>query len=92
MIARFENADVKPILLPLIASLAIGAIDNAGLLFFGVKLDSFGMNWIFVALLLWAGLFGFGVYRCGVRGLWLLLGLPLVLLPYAALVVGAGMI
>ena len=34
------------------------------------------------ALILWVAVFGLGLYRWGVRSLWSLLGLPLVLFPF----------
>jgi hypothetical protein len=80
----------------LIASVAIGVTDIGGIYLlqhFGLLLSSSGLAaWASVGLILWVAAVWFGVYRWGARGLWGLIGLPLVLLPLAAIVVAAGMI
>ena len=77
----------------IITSILIGVVDYVGLQLLPITLnDSIGLAWMFTALILWVAVFGFGLYRWGVRSLWSLLGLPLVLFPFALIVIGAGMI
>jgi hypothetical protein len=48
--------------------------------------------WAFAGLILWVAAVGFGLYRWGARALWSLTGLPLVVFPWAVIVIGAGVI
>ena len=78
----------------LIASIAICVLDVGAI----HPLQHFGLlqspsslaAWASAALILWIVAVGLGVYRVGARGLWALIGLPLVLLPFAAIVIAAG--
>lgn len=74
-------------------SIAIGAIDNSAFLFFQMgTLSDGGQHWMLAALFCWIALFCVAIYALGVRSLWLLLSLPLVLLPFAFAVLAAGRI
>jgi hypothetical protein len=84
------GGNAKSFYLLLAASLAIGAIDNSAFFVYQLgTLTDTGFHWMTGALLSWMVLFFFAVGLVGVRSLWLLLGLPLVLLPFALAVVGA---
>lgn len=75
----------------LVASIVIGAVDYGGLVLWAAKFSySTVLIWCLTALILWIAVFGFGLYRWGLRFLWSLLGLPLVLLPLPVLIVGSG--
>jgi len=75
------------------ASIAIGIADNAAFFLFRmVLLSNAGEYWMVGALLLWVAVFLVGIVLLGTRSLWLLLGLPLVLLPFGLAVLGAGQI
>lgn len=77
----------------LAASIAIGAIDNSVFFVYQVGLlTDTGIHLMMGALLSWMVLFFFAVGLLRVRSLWLLLGLPFVLLPFALAVIGAGRI
>jgi hypothetical protein len=96
---RFETSEQKPrrnakSLFPLqAASIAIGIADNSAFFLFQIgPLSNAGGYWMLGALLLWVALFLIGIVLLGTRSLWLLLGLPLVLLPIALAVYGAGQI
>jgi hypothetical protein len=85
-----RNADS---VFPLVAtSIAIGIADDSVFFFFPILLSRTGFAWMLAALLLWTALLGFGFHRLRVRALWLLLGLPLVFLPFVAAVIAAGQI
>ena len=74
----------------LVASLMIGVVDYCGLLFGSrVFSDAMYVAWVVTALVLWIALFGFGIYRWRLRFLWSLLGLPLILLSFLALIAGS---
>ncbi len=74
----------------MIASLMIGVVDYGGLLFWSRGFsDSMDLAWVVTALILWIALFGFGIYRWRLRFLWSLLGLPLILLSFLALIAGS---
>ena len=79
-----------------IASLAIGITDAGGiypLQHLGLLLQPSSLEaWACAGLILWVAAVGTGLYRCGIRALWSLIGLPLVLFPFVVIVVGAGMI
>jgi hypothetical protein len=77
----------------LAASIAIGAIDNSAFFVYQVGLlTDTGVHLMMGALLSWMVLFFFAVGLLRVRSLWLLLTLPLVFLPLALAVIGAGQI
>ena len=77
----------------LAASLAIGVADNSAFFFFKMELlGGAGSHWMLGALLSRIALFLVGAHYVGFRALWLLLGLPLVLLPFALAGVAAGQI
>ena len=77
-----------------ISSIAIGVSDVGGIYLlqhFGLLITPNGLAaWASAGFVLWAAAFGFGLYRWGVRSFWSLLGLPLVLAPFAAIIVAAG--
>ena len=76
----------------LAVSLAVGIIDDLGFLFDLGLLTSEGSLLMSIAALIWAANFFFAVLRLGWRALWLLVGLPLVVLPFVAAIIGAGSI
>jgi hypothetical protein len=76
----------------LAVSLAVGIIDDLGFLFDLGLLTSEGSLLMSIAALIWAANFFFAVLCLGWRALWLLVGLPLVVLPFVAAIIGAGSI
>ena len=64
-------------------SLAVGIADCLGLLVFGLK-D--GLMWPNIALALWLTVLVRAVFVLGRPSRWLLVGLPIVLFPYALVV------
>jgi hypothetical protein len=90
MTPRKNNKSVLPLLA---AAIAIGIADNSAFLFFNIGLLSdAGIHWMQGALFSWIALFVAGIMLLRVRSLWLLLGLPLVLLPFALAGYAAGQI
>jgi hypothetical protein len=75
----------------LFAVMTVGVAVDAAFIFFPMS-SSTALDWFVTGLLVWVAGFGFGIYRWGVRGLWLLLGLPLFFVPFIALVVASGSI
>jgi hypothetical protein len=79
-----------------IISVAIGVVDVGGIFLlqhFGLLNEPSSLDaWAFMGAVLWVGAAGFGLYRWGIRSLWSLLGLPLVLFPVAVIGISAGMI
>jgi len=75
----------------LTAVMIVAVADDAALILFPMS-SSTALVWFVTGLLLWATGFGFGIYRWGIRGLWLLLGLPLFLIPFVVLTVASGSI
>lgn len=71
-------------------SIGIGIVDDLGFTFNLGLLSSVGLLWMSTAALLWAGTLFFAIQCIHWRGLWLLIGLPLVLLPFLGAVIGAG--
>jgi hypothetical protein len=97
--ARFEASEqrqcrnAKSVFPFQIASIAIGIADNSAFFVFQIGLlNDAGLHWMLGVLFLWMALFAVGILVLGVRSLWLLLGLPLVLLPFAFAVYAAGQI
>jgi hypothetical protein len=77
----------------LAASIAIGIADNSAFFFFHMGLLSdAGAYWMLGALFSWMALFVAGMMLLRFRSLWLLLGLPLVLVPFALATYAAGTI
>jgi hypothetical protein len=74
----------------LIAEMTVGLAVNAALILFPNMTPSMFMNVVVTGFLLWAAGFGFGIYRWGVRGLWLLLGLPLFFVHFVLLTMLSG--
>ena len=60
--------------------------------FFSLLLTSTGYWWMLGTLILWIAAFVFGIFRLRFHALWLLLSLPLVLLPFVLSVLAAGQI
>lgn len=83
----------KQVYLFLLASFAIGMIELSIFFYFQIGLlSAAGLIWMKAALLYWIALFCAAFYFLRFRALWLLLGLPLVLLPLVMAVIGAGQI
>jgi hypothetical protein len=76
----------------LAASIAIGVADNSAFFCFQIGTGDLGYHVMVAALLLWIALFGIGIHSLRIRSLWLLLGLPLVLFPFALAIIGAAQI
>lgn len=75
-----------------IIAILIGVVDCVGLYAEWVSTHSALEAWAFTHMALWVAVVGFGLYRFGPRSLWSLFGLPLVLFPYAVMIMGAGKI
>lgn len=76
----------------LLVSIGVGILDDLGFVFNIGLSSSEGYLWMSVASLVWVGIFGVALYCLHWRSLWLLVGLPLVILPYAGAIIGGGMI
>ena len=77
----------------LAASIAIGIVDNSAFFLFQIGLLSdAGIWWMSGALLLWIALLVAAVLLLGIRSLWFLVGLPLVLIPFWLAILVAGQI
>ena len=83
---------MKSLTLLLAVSFAIGIMDDLAFLFNLGLLSSNGELLMAVSALIWAGMFFLAVQSLGWRALWLLISLPLFLLPFVGAVLGAGMI
>jgi hypothetical protein len=91
--ARTSKENSKSVYPLLAGSIAIGAADDSAFFFFQIgSLSDGGFHWMMAALLSWMALFVVAVHLLGVRSLWLLFSLPLVLLPFALAAIGAAQI
>ena len=80
-------SSLKPFL---VLSIGVGAVDDLAFLLGLGLLTSEGLLLMSAAALIWAANFFFAVLSLHWRALWLLLGLPLVALPFVGAVIGAG--
>jgi hypothetical protein len=83
---------MKSVTFFLAVSITVGIVDDLAFALNLGLLSSSGQLLMAVAALAWAGTFFFAVQSLRWRALWLLVGLPLVLLPYVGTFIGAGVI
>ena len=83
---------MKSLKLFLAVPLAVGITDDLGFVFNLGLLTSEGGLWMSVAALIWAANFFFAAICLHWRALWLLVGIPLVVLPFVVTSLAASFI